>query len=132
MRSSGDNQRHTLIQQVTGVSRQEAPIIERLMGESILHSTLDWLSPEEFTNTARETYQLFKLAPAYFHAQQACLAATFKRMQAESRLEREHTKGEPQAISKAQVQLDRCRRQENHLTEICQRLGKAFFPTENA
>ena len=132
MRSSGDNQRHAMIQQVTGVSRQEAPIIERLMGESIRHSTLDWLSPEEFANTAREAYQLFNLAPSYFHSQQACLAAAFKRMQAEKRLERTQAKSDPQTVNKAREHLALCRRQEDHHAGICQRIGKAFFPSENA
>ena len=126
------DQRSLMIQQVTGVSRHNAPIIERLMGETILHSTLDWLSPEDFDRAAREAHQLFKLAPPYFHSQQACLAAAFKRMQAESRLERARDRGNSEAITKARERLDLCRHQEEHLATICQRLGKVYFPSENA
>jgi hypothetical protein len=130
--SSKFDQRSAMVQQITGASRHEAIILKRLMGETILHSTLDWLSPEDFARAAREAYQLFKLAPAYFHTQQAYLAGTYKRMQAEARLERANANKDPQAIAKTREQLDLCRWQENHLAEICQRLGKAYFPSENA
>jgi hypothetical protein len=130
--SSKFDQRSAMIQQITGASRHEAIILERLMGETILHSTLDWLSPEDFARAAREAHQLFRLAPPYFHTQQTCLAATYKRMKAEARLERANAKKDPQVIAKAREQLDLYRWQEDHLAEICQRLGKAYFPAENA
>ena len=132
MASPKSNPYQEMIQRVTGVSRHDAPILERLMRETILHSTLDWLSQEEFTKAAREAQQLFKVAPPYFYTQQACFAATFKRMQAEGRLQRALDKKNDQAITKARETVILCRRLEDELASICQSLGNTYFPPESA
>lgn len=132
MASPKSNPYQEMIQQVTGVSRHDAPILERLMRESILHSTLDWLSQEEFANAAREAQQLFKIAPPYFYTQQACFSATFKRMQAEGRLQRALDKKNDQAITKARETVTLCRRHEDELASFCQCLGNTYFPPVSA
>ena len=105
MVGSNSNAYYSMIQQATGVTRCDAAILERIMTEDILHCTLDWLSPEEFANAAREAHQLFKLASPYFYSRQNLLAMTFKRMQAEKKLDHVEKKYNPQAATKARSEV---------------------------
>jgi hypothetical protein len=121
-----------IIQQSTGVTRRDAPIIERIMTEDILHSTLDWLSTEEFVTAARKAHQLFQISPSYFYTQQNCLTMTFKRIQAETRLERAQQKKHQQTINRYQEHVETYRHQEAYLVTACQRLGSLYFPFKDA
>jgi hypothetical protein len=47
-----------LIIKSTGCKPEEANEIEDTMRNTILHSTLDWLSKEQFKKTAIEAYEL--------------------------------------------------------------------------
>lgn len=44
----------------TGCEPDDAPEIEDIMREDILHSTLDWLDARQFKKAAREAFLLFQ------------------------------------------------------------------------
>lgn len=45
----------------TGCTFNEVAQVEDIMRNDILHSTLDWLSPEQFKQAAIEAYELYKI-----------------------------------------------------------------------
>jgi len=44
----------------TGCTKSEVFLVEELMRRDVLHSTLDWLTPEQFRDAAIEAYSVFK------------------------------------------------------------------------
>jgi hypothetical protein len=48
------------IQQVARYTFREAELIEHIMRTHLLHSTLDWLSPEQFVANAREAAAILR------------------------------------------------------------------------
>ena len=45
----------------TNCKISEVKEVEEIMREDILHSTLDWLSKEQFKKVANEAYELYKI-----------------------------------------------------------------------
>lgn len=53
------------ILEITGCKPEEASEIEEIMRETILHSTLDWLSKEQFKKTALEAQEVHQEIKRY-------------------------------------------------------------------
>lgn len=45
----------------TGCNASEAYLVEEIMRCDVLHSTLDWLTPEEFRDAAILAYEVFQI-----------------------------------------------------------------------
>lgn len=45
----------------TGCAESEVVLVEEIMRRDVLHSTLDWLTPDEFRRAALEAFAVFKM-----------------------------------------------------------------------
>jgi hypothetical protein len=112
-----------MIQQVTGVGLREAVIIKQIMAQDILHSTLDWLSAEEFADVARQAHRIFTANSPFYYLQHKLFETAFKRMKTEQRCERAKVRNKPEELAKEEEKLARYRWQEQSLADFCRRLG---------
>lgn len=116
-----------MICEATGASPEIAPTLERIMREDVFHSTLDWQTKEEFDAGAREAYDQYQFAPAYYNSVSRLLKLVYQRMKAETRLENARKKGSPELIAKAEADLKLRRWKEEHTGEFVQSLGNVYF-----
>ena len=92
-----------LIQDATGAPVGDLALIERIMRDEIFHSTLDWQTAEQLAGAARQARRLLNENRGLYDLENACGAAMFQRMRAESALRENDTPENRAAVMAAEA-----------------------------
>jgi hypothetical protein len=102
----------------------QLPIIERIMRETIFHSTLDWQTKEQFDAGALDAYKEYKAAKDFydaenkFHIYRFHLSKTDEKLAAAvDKLGRAAAKGVSGRITKCQAEMEKLRDTRARLAE---------------
>lgn len=112
------------IANATGAHRMQVPIIERIMRESVFHSTLDWQTQEQFDAGALEALKEYQDLKEFYDAENKCIIYHFHLAKTEDKLEkmfvklnRATAKNLPELIAKCEAEVLKLQKKRDQIAE---------------
>lgn len=118
-----------LIGDATGAPDHLLPLLENLMRDEVFHSTLDWQSAAQLADGARQAYDLYRSAPAYYDGLLLLQRAEFRLVGVERKLESARRSGRADRIAELETQADIARQHVQRSREAIPRLTAFYSPT---
>ena len=112
-----------LIADATGAPEHLLPLLENLMRDEVFHSTLDWQSAAQLADGARQAYDLYRSAPAYYDGLLLLQRAEFLLAKVEQKLETARRNGRSNRIPELETQVSIARQHVQRSREAIPRLA---------
>lgn len=112
-----------LIREATSAPEDKLALLESLMREEVFHSTLDWQSASQLADGARQAYDLYRSAPAYFDGIEIHQRALVRLARLEDRLESARAASTPAKLADLELRVRLARESERSAREAIPRLA---------